>query len=48
MSMTKVWKIIKPNKFKSVSDSIKYLKKKKFILVLGLKILLKIKKINLF
>ena len=45
--MTKVWKIIKPTKYKNVIECIKALKKKKFILVLGLKIQLKIKKINL-
>lgn len=30
--MTKVWKVIKPNKFKNIYQCVKYLKKKKYIL----------------
>ena len=36
--MKKVWKIIKPEKYKNVTDCIKAIKKKKFTLAPGLKI----------
>ena len=44
--MNKAWKTINPRKYKDINQCIKSLKEKNIMLVFGLKILLKTKKIK--